>query len=262
MSNQTVSYFQIPQTHPTVNHAHQTPDDSITSFTSKSFDFPSSWSNTIHSSDLTFPTFGSPNFTSTPFPRPPALPVSKGHGLAEASGVTKRRPTHVTQPNDAGYHVHILPSSASPLTIPSCPFVLAAQPLPNTSTAVERATHMTEDSILSGGPSPLMPPSQPFVLAKLTAPVRKCHNEKKKQLVGNETGNAVQMKTMLHGDKDGVSVTNHIYLMTCDPGPIQSTRDAGYDHICGEINNALVGLSLHHSTKDEIWRCIQQVEGY
>jgi hypothetical protein len=70
------------------------------------------------------------------------------------------------------------------------------------------------------------------------------------------------MKTMLRGDKDGVSVTNHIYLMTSDPGPVQSTRDAGYDRICGEIDSALLGLSLHHSTKDEIWRCIQQVEGY
>ncbi|KAG1795853.1 uncharacterized protein BJ212DRAFT_1306479 [Suillus subaureus] len=160
------------------------------SFTSESFDFPTSWSNTNHSSDSTFPTFGSPDFTSTPFPQPPALPVSKGHDLAEASGVTKRRPKHVTQPKDTGYH------------------------------------------------------------------------GKKKQLVGNEAGNAVQMKTMLRSDKDGVSVTNHIYLMTSDPGPIQSTCDAGYDCICGEINSALLGLSLHHSTKDKIWRCIQQVEGY
>ncbi|KAG0703205.1 hypothetical protein DFH29DRAFT_874607 [Suillus ampliporus] len=192
--------FPNPSDSPNGCHTHQTPDDSITSFTSESFDFLSSWSNTIHSSDSTFPTFGSPNFTSTPFPQPPALPVSKGHDLAEASGVTKRCPMHVTQPNDAGYHVHILPSS-----------------------------------ILTG---------------------------KKKQLVGDETGNAVQMKTMLHSNKDGVSVTNHIYLMTCDPGPVQSTRDAGYDRICGEIDNALVGLSLHHSTKDEIWCCIQQVEGY
>ncbi|KAG2028903.1 hypothetical protein BDR03DRAFT_988100, partial [Suillus americanus] len=162
--------FPNPSDSPNGRRAHQTPDDSIMSFTSESFDFPTSWSNTNHSSGSTFPTFGSPDFTSTPFPRPPALPVSKGHDLAEASGVTKRRPKHVTQPNDAGYHVRILPGSASPLTIPSRAFVLAAQPLPNTSAAVEHAARMTEDRILSGG---LSPPSRPFVLAKCTSPAVK-----------------------------------------------------------------------------------------
>ncbi|KAG2343822.1 hypothetical protein BDR05DRAFT_999729 [Suillus weaverae] len=146
--------YPNPTDSPNSRHAHQTPDDSIMSFTSESFDFPTSWSNTNHSSDLTFPMFGSPDFTSMPFPQPPALPVSKGHDLAEASGVTKWRPEHVTQPNDAGYHVRILPGSMSPLTIPSRTFVLAAQPLPNTSAAVEHAAHMTEDRILSGGLSP------------------------------------------------------------------------------------------------------------
>ncbi|KAG2062656.1 hypothetical protein BDR04DRAFT_1164841 [Suillus decipiens] len=261
-----------------------TPDNSITSFASESFDFTSLWSNTIHSSDSTLPTFGSPNFTSTPLPRPPALPAFKGHDLAEASGVTKRRPTRVTQPNDTGYRVRILPGSASSLTIPSRPFVLATQ-LPSAAVkhaAVKRASRMTEDHILSGGPSPLMPPSRPFVppsrpsvptspaVKKLTArstssdakESRKRHNEKKKQLVGDGTGNAVQMKTMLHSHENGVSVTNHIYLMTSDPGSVRSTRDVGYDRICGEIDDVLVGLSLHHSTMSEIWRCIQQVEGY
>lgn len=50
--------------------------------------------------------------------------------------------------------------------------------------------------------------------------------------------------------------------MTSDPGSVRSTRDVGYDRICGEIDDVLVGLSLHHSTMSEIWRCIQQVEGY
>ncbi|KAG1884096.1 hypothetical protein F4604DRAFT_1919925 [Suillus subluteus] len=148
--------FPNPSDSPNVLHSHQTPDDSITSFTSESFDPTSSWSDIIDSSDSTFPTFGSPNFTSTPFPRPPALPVSKGHDLAEVSGVTSRRPIRVTQPNDTGYHVRILPGGTSSLTIPSRPFILATQP---PRAAVERATRMTEDRILSGGPSPLMPPS-------------------------------------------------------------------------------------------------------
>ncbi|KAG2069872.1 hypothetical protein BDR04DRAFT_1118811 [Suillus decipiens] len=181
--------FPNPSDSLNILHSHQTPDNSITSFTSESFDFTSSWSNIINFSDSTFPTFGSPNFTSTPFPQPPALPLSKGHDLAEASGVTLQHPTHVTQPNDTCYHVHILPGSASSLMIPSCPFILATQP---PSAAVEHATRMTEDHILSGGLSPLMPPSQPFVFAKPMSPAvkkvmaqlsssdakesRKCHN--------------------------------------------------------------------------------------
>ncbi|KAG2364865.1 hypothetical protein BDR07DRAFT_1482030 [Suillus spraguei] len=67
-----------------VPHVHQSPNDSITSFASESFDLLS-WSKTISSGDITFPTFCSPNFTSTSFPRLPALPAST------AGRVTKQR---------------------------------------------------------------------------------------------------------------------------------------------------------------------------
>jgi hypothetical protein len=70
------------------------------------------------------------------------------------------------------------------------------------------------------------------------------------------------MQTTMHGHEGGVSVTNHFYLMASDPGPVRTIRDVGYDRICHDIRNALAGLSLHSMTMDEIWRCIQQVEGY
>lgn len=66
----------------------------------------------------------------------------------------------------------------------------------------------------------------------------------------------------MHGHEDGISVTNHFYLMTSDPGPVGPIHDTGYSRISHEIASVLAGLSLHHSTMDEIWRCIQQVEGY
>ncbi|KAG1891134.1 hypothetical protein F4604DRAFT_1913947 [Suillus subluteus] len=232
--------------------AHQSPDDSITSFASESFDLPSLWSDTISSGDSTFPTFGSPNFTSTPLPQPPALPASM------ASGVLKRHPTRHVQPNETTsrrhhnasasvehgtqdnteYRVRILPGNTSPFMIPSRPFILAAKP------------------------PPPPPPPRPFVLAKLPPTSPNIHKPVVEPTSSDVTANVVQMKTVMHGLENGVSVTNHIYLVTSDPGSVQLTRDVGYDRICDDIKNALSGLSLHHSTMNEIWSCIRQVEGY
>jgi hypothetical protein len=67
---------------------------------------------------------------------------------------------------------------------------------------------------------------------------------------------------MMRSHEDRISVTNHFYLMTSHPGPVGPIHDAGYSHISHEIASVLAGLSLHHSTMDEIWCCVQQVEGY
>ncbi|KAG2336048.1 hypothetical protein BDR05DRAFT_1006215 [Suillus weaverae] len=50
---------------------------------------------------------------------------------------------------------------------------------------------------------------------------------------------------------------------TTDPADsVQSTYDVGSGYICGDIGNALLGLSLRHSTMNDLLHCIQQVEGY
>jgi hypothetical protein len=56
------------------------------------------------------------------------------------------------------------------------------------------------------------------------------------------------MQTTLQSVQNGLSVTNHIYLMASEPPPGQHPN---YSHISNEI-----------STLTEIWRCTYQSQGY
>lgn len=93
-------------------HPQSTPDDSLMSFTSSLLtnSCDTTTVRSVNSDD--FSSFGSPKFTSTPFPYSPALPACTDHDLAEnellASGITGRHatPHHVKQPDDLQSPVH------------------------------------------------------------------------------------------------------------------------------------------------------------
>ncbi|KAG1882374.1 hypothetical protein F4604DRAFT_1921539 [Suillus subluteus] len=272
-----------------LSHAHQPHNDSLASFASSPL--LSSWSDdigSVGSVDTTFLTFSNPAFTSTPLPQPLALPASTDCDLTGndvlASGITKRRTTRGLRATPT-----VDSSGGALVSPPSRPFILARRsPKPNQSPAKVSAagakgsdTQKTVDDVSatptvdSGVPSAgtlVSPPSRPFVLAKRSPKTNQspakvsaagAKGSDKHEPVSTTRGrNAVQIQTMLHGHEDRVLVTNHFYLMTSDPGPVGPARDAGYDRICREISSALAGLTLHHSTMDEIWHCIQQVEGY
>ncbi|OJA16680.1 hypothetical protein AZE42_13299 [Rhizopogon vesiculosus] len=91
-------------------HPQSTPDDSLMSFTSSlltnSFDTATFNATTVRSVNSdSFSSFGSPKFTSTPFPHSSALPACVDHNLTAnellASGITGQRatPRHVEQPD-------------------------------------------------------------------------------------------------------------------------------------------------------------------
>jgi hypothetical protein len=67
------------------------------------------------------------------------------------------------------------------------------------------------------------------------------------------------MQTTLCSVQDGVSVTNHIYLMASDPPPGQHPD---YHRISHEISTILSGIRFDHTALTEIWHCIYQSEGY
>jgi hypothetical protein len=73
--------------------------------------------------------------------------------------------------------------------------------------------------------------------------------------------NPVQMSTSMRGTEQGVSITNHIYLMS-DSRLTRCPTNADSDCVSTEIQTYLHDLSLHSMTMDEIWRCIDQVDGY
>lgn len=65
----------------------------------------------------------------------------------------------------------------------------------------------------------------------------------------------------MRGTEQGVSITNHIYLMS-DSRLTGCPNDADSERVSMEICAYLHDLSLHSMTMDEIWRCIDQVDGY
>jgi len=73
--------------------------------------------------------------------------------------------------------------------------------------------------------------------------------------------NPVQIQTSMRSHQDGISVTNHIYLVTSDP-VARLPQHPNYDQICHDACTILSGIHVDHRTMLEIWRCIYQVEGY
>ncbi|KAG1789507.1 uncharacterized protein HD556DRAFT_774701 [Suillus plorans] len=73
--------------------------------------------------------------------------------------------------------------------------------------------------------------------------------------------NPVQISMSMRGTEQGVSITNHIYLMS-DSRLTGCPNDADSERVSMEICAYLHDLSLHSMTMDEIWRCIDQVDGY
>ncbi|KAG1883468.1 hypothetical protein F4604DRAFT_1920673 [Suillus subluteus] len=83
-----------------------------------------------------------------------------------------------------------------------------------------------------------------------------CHSAR----VEDGDQNFVPIRSAMVGNEEGVSITNHIYLMAAN-NPI-TPHDAGSARISTEIKTVLGSVDVVPFVMDEIWKCIQQSEGY
>ncbi|KAG1863676.1 hypothetical protein F4604DRAFT_1929077 [Suillus subluteus] len=219
------------------------------------------------------------------FPQTPTCGHCQEHSLIADS------PPHLTGPTQRKQHSRTLmplalPSPAGITHSPvSCKFIISpcspplkyraspSLPQPETSEPVQWGSHDScyRASLLL---SPRGPPvSRKFVVLPCSPPLKYCVSPLMSESVQDgskdschsacvEDGdqNFVPIQSAMVGNEEGVSITNHIYLMAAN-NPI-TPHDAGLAHISTEIKTVLSSVNVVPFVMDEIWKCIQQSEGY